>query len=139
MTRYIVVPDNRSHYEKNYTMPFINIIPGIIWSIPIIQMFMDDVGTLAKFGFGIVFAFLYVVMTLVPVLALAPCVAGAIIYIGMLWSLADLLGDGWIKITIKVIIAAFIGLLELSLFINATLPWLERKTDKGPVIRRIEE
>lgn len=139
MTRYIVVPDNRSHYEKNYTMPFINIIPGIIWSIPIIQMFMDDVGTLAKFGFGIVFAFLYVVMTLVPVLALAPCVAGAIIYIGMLWSLAYLLGDGWIKITIKVIIAAFIGLLELSLFINATLPWLERKTDKGPVIRRIEE
>ena len=139
MTRYIVVPDNRSHYEKNYTMPFINIIPGIIWSIPIIQMFMDDVGTLAKFGFGIVFAFLYVVMTLVPVLALAPCVAGAIIYIGMLWSLADLLGDGWIKITIKVIIAAFIGLLELSLFLNATLPWLERKTDKGPVIRRIEE
>ena len=139
MTRYIVVPDNRSHYEKNYTMPFINIIPGIIWSIPIIQMFMDDVGTLAKFGFGIVFAFLYVVMTLVPVLALAPCVAGAIIYIGMLWSLADLLGDGWIKITIKVIIAAFIGLLELSLFVNATLPWLERKTDKGPVIRRIEE
>lgn len=139
MTRYIVVPDNRSHYEKNYTMPFINIIPGIICSIPIIQMFMDDVGTLAKFGFGIVFAFLYVVMTLVPVLALAPCVAGAIIYIGMLWSLADLLGDGWIKITIKVIIAAFIGLLELSLFINATLPWLERKTDKGPVIRRIEE
>ena len=139
MTRYIVVPDNRSHYEKNYTMPFINIIPGIIWSIPIIQMFMDDVGTLAKFGFGIVFAFLYVVMTLVPVLALAPCVAGAIIYIGMLWSLADLLGDGWIKITIKVIIAAFIGLLELSLFINATLPWLERKMDKGPVIRRIEE
>ena len=139
MTRYIVVPDNRSHYEKNYTMPFINIIPGIIWSIPIIQMFMDDVGTLAKFGFGIVFAFLYVVLTLVPVLALAPCVAGAIIYIGMLWSLADLLGDGWIKITIKVIIAAFIGLLELSLFINATLPWLERKTDKGPVIRRIEE
>lgn len=82
---------------------------------------------------------MYVVLTLVPVLALAPCVAGAIIYIGMLWSLADLLGDGWIKITIKVIIAAFIGLLELSLFINATLPWLERKTDKGPVIRRIEE
>ena len=139
MNRYVIMLDNRNHYEKNYTMPFINIIPGIIWSIPIIQIFMDDVGTPAKFGFGIVFAFLYVVLTLVPVLALAPCIAGAIIYIGMLWSLADHLGDGWIKITIKAVIAVFIGLLELSLFINATLPWLERKTDEGPVIRRIEE
>ena len=139
MAKYVVIPVKNNIYEKNYMVPFLNLITGIIWSIPLIQKFLDGTGTLVKFAFGIVFAFLYVVVTLLPVISVVPCVAGTIIYVGLFWSLADMLKDGWFKITLKIVIAAIIGIIELSLIANATLPWLQTKTDKGPVVRKVED
>ncbi|MFR4144977.1 MAG: hypothetical protein ACLT1J_00650 [Mediterraneibacter gnavus] len=37
MAKYIVEEKKNSKYEKNYQMPMINILPGIVWSVPLHQ------------------------------------------------------------------------------------------------------
>lgn len=137
MAKYILVPSNKKNYEMNYQVPMINIIPGIIWSIPLAQKFLGGFGTLATFGICAAFAMLYVFLTFMPIISILPCVGGAIIYIGMIWSPIGLIDNDIVRIGLKVIVVAFIGLLEFTLVGNATLPWLEGKTDK-PVVRKIE-
>lgn len=33
MAKYVVIPVKNNIYEKNYMVPFLNLIPGIIWSM----------------------------------------------------------------------------------------------------------
>ena len=37
MAKYVIVPDKHEKIEKNYVFPFINIVPAVVWSIPIHQ------------------------------------------------------------------------------------------------------
>lgn len=37
MAKYIVEEKKNSKYEKNYQMPMINILPGVVWSVPLHQ------------------------------------------------------------------------------------------------------
>ena len=46
MAKYIVEETNRSKYEKNYKFPMINLIPAIIWCIPVHQKLTPLVGTM---------------------------------------------------------------------------------------------
>ncbi len=96
MAKYIVEEKKNSKYEKNYQMPMINILPGIVWSVPIHQkLFLNTNG----------------------------------------WVPADYIGNDVARIIVKVLILAVCGLVELAIFANATVPWLEGKEDNKPRIR----
>lgn len=42
-------------------------------------------------------------------------------------------------LAVKFVIAAFVEFVELALFANATIPWLESKNPQKPRVKRIEE
>lgn len=139
MAKYIVEDIKTSSYEKNYKMPLINIIPAVVWSIPLHQKLFPDAGWWMTFGLCAVFVIVYCALTYMPVIAVAPCIAGVIIFTALFWVFADYMGNDIARIVVKVLIAGFFGLLEFTLLINATLPWLERKNPQKPRVRKIEE
>lgn len=48
---------------------------------------------------------------------------------------ADYIGNQIVRIIVKVIIVAIFSLLEIAIFANATVPWLESKEANKPRIR----
>lgn len=42
MAKYIVEERTAPRYEKNYKLPMVNIIPAIVWSIPLHQKLFPD-------------------------------------------------------------------------------------------------
>ena len=77
------------------------------------------------------FSILYIPYIL-QLIALAPDVASVIMLTAMVWSVVDIIGNDVVRIIIKVVVAVFFGMMGLTLFINATLPWLQRKMEPGP-------
>lgn len=57
----------------------------------------------------------------------------------LFWVFADYIGNQVARIIVKILIAAFFGFMELGIFANAMVPWLERKSSQMPRVRRIEE
>ena len=138
MAKYIVEETNRSKYEKNFKFPMINLIPAIVWCIPVHQKISPLAGTMGAFIAVAAFFMLYVLLSYVPIAALAPGVASVIMMTAMLWAPADHIGNNVARIIVKGIILAIMVLIEFCVLINATLPWVERKTATPPRIRKIE-
>lgn len=116
-------------------MPMINILPGIVWSVPIHQKLFLNTNGWVTVGLCAVFIFLYVILSYIPVIAAIPAIAGGIILTGLFWVPADYIGNDVARIIVKVLILAVCGLVELAIFANATVPWLEGKEDNKPRIR----
>lgn len=138
MANYIVEETKTSKYEKNFKFPMINLIPAIVWCIPVHQKISPIIGTAGAYGAVASFFVLYILLSYIPVLALAPGIASAIMFTGMFWAPADHIGNNVVRIIVKGVILLIMVLIEFCVLINATLPWLERKTATPPRIRKID-
>ena len=139
MAKFIVEETKTSKYEKNYKFPLINLIPAIVWCIPVHQKLSPLAGTMGAYIAVVAFFILYVLLSYIPIAALVPGVASVIMMTAMLWAPADHIGNNVARIVVKGIILAIMVLIEFCVLINATLPWLERKTLTPPRVRRIED
>lgn len=139
MAKYIVEDIKTNSYDKNYKIPLINIVPAVVWSIPLHQKIFPDASWWMTFGICAAFVVLYCALSYMPIIAAVPCIAGVIIFTALFWVFADYIGNDIARIAVKVVIAAFFGFVELALFANATIPWLDRKNPQKPRVRRIEE
>ena len=135
MAKYIVEETNRSKYEKNFKFPMINLIPAIIWCIPVHQKMDPIIGTAGAYGVGAAFFVLYILLSYVPIVALAPGIASVIMLTGLFWAPADHIGNNVVRIIVKGVILLIMVLIEFCVLINATLPWLERRENVKPNIR----
>lgn len=93
MAKYIVEETKTSKYEKNFKFPLINLIPAIVWCIPVHQKLSPLAGTMGAFIAVAAFFILYVLLSYVPIAALAPGVASVIMMTAMLWAPADHIGN----------------------------------------------
>lgn len=125
-------------FERNYVFPFINIVPAIVWSIPIHQKLFPEAGFWIVAIYTVVFIALYMYVSLKPVIAAAPCVAGVLIYKLTAWIPLNHIGNNVVRIILKGIALIIVVLVEFAVWIDATLPWLQEKTYK-PSIRRVDE
>jgi len=139
MAKYIVEETNRSKYEKNFKFPLINTIPAIVWCIPVHQKMTPIIGTAGAYGVVVAFFVLYILLSYVPIVALAPGIASVIMLTGLFWAPADHIGNNVVRILVKGVILLIMVLIEFCVLINATLPWLERKTTTPPRVRKVEE
>lgn len=138
MAKYIVTDSYKPSYEKNYKLPLINIVPAVIWSIPFHQKLFPDAGWWMTFGLCTAFVVVYVALSYFPIIAAVPSIAGVIILTALFWVPADYIGNNVVRIIVKVLIAIVCGFVELGIFVNATVPWLEGKEANKPRIRRID-
>lgn len=139
MARYIVHPTQTKKYETNYGLPFLNAIAGMVWSIPILQKLLPGVEGIAALGIGAVFTLVYVVLSVMPVIAIVPCIASTIMYTAMLWGMADNIGHIVIRVIVKIVLLLFVLFAEFSIFSNATLRWLQNKYPEKPRITVVKE
>ena len=139
MAKYIVHPTKTKKYETNYGLPFLNAIAGMVWSIPILQKLLPGVEGIAALGIGAVFTLVYVVLSVMPVIAIVPCIASTIMYTAMLWGIADNIGHIVIRVIVKIVILLFVVFAEFSIFVNATLRWLQRKYPEKPRVTVVKE
>lgn len=135
MAKYIVTDSYKPSYEKNYKLPLINIVPAVIWSIPFHQKLFPDAGWWMTFGLCAAFIVVYVALSYFPIIAAVPSIAGVIILTALFWVPADYIGNNVVRIIVKVLIAIVCGFIELGIFVNATVPWLEGKEANKPRIR----
>lgn len=135
MAKYIVTDSYKPSYEKNYKLPLINIVPAVIWSIPFHQKLFSDAGWWMTFGLCAVFVVVYVALSYLPIITAVPSIAGVIILTALFWVPADYIGNNVVRIIVKVLIAIVCGFVELGIFANATVPWLEGKQANKPRIR----
>lgn len=134
MAKYIV-EEYKKTYEKDYKVPFINLIPAIIWSIPVHQKLYPDAGFWVTAGLTGLFLVLYIFLSMKPWVAIIPCVAGVIMYTAIFWAPADHIGNNIVRIIVKAVILLIAIAVELFVFGNATLPWLESREANKPRIR----
>lgn len=139
MAKYIVEDVKTSKYEKNFKFPLINLIPAIVWSIPVYQKAESFIGKGLAYGVVAVFFVLYMAFSYMPVIALAPGIGGIIILTALFWAPADHIGNNVVRIIVKAVILIVVVMIEFCVVINATLPWLQRKTSTPPRVRRVEE
>ena len=139
MAEYIVEDTHSTKYEKNYQFPMINLIPTIVWSIPVYQKASQIIGSIGAYATVAGFIVLYMVLSYMPVISLAPGIAGVIMLTAMLWAPTDHIGNNVARVIVKGLILVFIIMVEFCIWINATLPWLESKGAKPPRVRRVEE
>ena len=139
MAKYIVEDIKTNSYDKNYKIPMVNIVPAIVWSIPLHQKLFPDASWLVTFGICAAFVILYCILSYMPIIAAVPCIAGVIIFTGLFWVFADYVGNDVARIIVQILIAAFFGFMELAVFANATIPWLESRNPQKPRVRKIEE
>lgn len=139
MATYIVQTKKTEKYQKNYGLPLINIIPAVVWSIPLHQKLFPDANfwmTLLLCG---IFVIGYVALSMLPIIAAVPCVASVIMLTAMFWALVDGIGNNFIRILLKVVILAIAVFLELGIFSNAIVPWLQKKEMNRTKIVRVEK
>ena len=135
MAKYIVEESNYKKYEKNYLFPFINLVPGIVWSIPLHRKLFPNASWWMTFGLCVACVALYWYLSLKPVIAVIPCGAGVVMFTALFWVFADYIGNAPARIIVKIIILGVFIMIELCVCINATLPWLESKEANKPRIR----
>lgn len=138
MAKYIVDDIKTKSFEKNYKLPFINLIPAVVWSIPIHQKLFPNASWWTTLGLCTAFVVVYLILSFLPLITVVPCVAGVIIFTAFAWMPADMIGNNVVRIAVKAIILIFFIVLELCVWINSTLPWLERKFPNRPNIRVIK-
>lgn len=135
MATYIVeTNNNKKKYQKNYGLPLINIIPAVIWSIPLHQKLFPDATFWITLGLCGLFVVLYVFLSFSPVISAIPCVASVVMLTAMFWVFPDAIENAVVRIIIKIIILAIAIFIEIGIFANATVPWLEAKAANKPRI-----
>lgn len=134
MATYIVQTDNTKRYQKNYGLPLINIIPAVVWSIPFHQKLFPDASFWVTLGLCGLFVLLYVFLSFSPVISAIPCIASVVILTAMFWVFPDTIDNAMVRIIIKIIILAIAIFIEIGIFANATVPWLETKANNKPRI-----
>lgn len=139
MAKYIVHPTKTKEYQTNFVLPFLNAIAGMVWSIPILQNLLPGVEGIVALGVGAVITLVYVVISVMPVIAIVPCIASTIMYTAMLWGIADNIGHIVIRIIVKIVMLLFVVFAEFSIFSNATLRWLQNKFSEKPKITVVKE
>lgn len=139
MAKYIVHPTKTKEYQTNFVLPFLNAIAGMVWSIPILQNLLPGVEGITALGVGAVITLVYVVLSVMPVIAIVPCIASTIMYTAMLWVIADNIGHIVIRIIVKIVMLLFVVLAEFSIFSNATLRWLQNKFPEKPKVTVVKE
>ena len=112
MAKYIVEETNRSKYEKNFKFPMINLIPAIVWCIPVHQKVSPIIGTAGAYGVVAAFFVLYILLSYVPIVALAPGIASVIMLTGLFWAPADHIGNNVVRIIVKGVILIIMVLIE---------------------------
>ena len=122
----------------NRRLPFVNLIPAFVWSIPLHQKLFPKASWWMTFALCSLFVIAYMVLSFLPIITVAPCVAGVIIFTALAWAPADVIGNNVVRIIVKIVILAFFIMLEFCVWINATLPWLEKKFPNRPNIRVIK-
>ena len=137
--KYIVTSNESELYEPDFKVPFVNTVAGIIWAIPFLQKIFPQVDGLAALGIGAVFTLVYIILCMVPVIAIVPCVTSAIMYITMFWGMADNITNPTNCFIVKGIILVVVVFFEFCIFGNATLLWLQTKFPNKPTVRVIEE
>lgn len=137
MAKYVIVPDKHEKFEKNYVFPFINIVPAVVWSIPIHQKLFPEAGFWIVALYTVAFIALYLFVSLKPIIAAVPCIAGVVIYTLTIWIPINYIENNVVRIILKGVALVFVILVELAIWTNATLPWLQEKTYK-PTIRRVD-
>lgn len=135
MAKYIVEERTAPRYEKNYKLPMINIIPAIVWSIPLHQKLFPDASWWGTLFLCAMFVAVYWYLSMKPIIAAIPCVAGVVMFTALFWVFADYIGNAPARIIVKIIILGVFIMIELCVWINATLPWLESKEANKPRIR----
>lgn len=132
MAVYLVTKNKKHNNKDNDSMmAMVNIIPAIIWAIVFCQKFCDSLTFWPKLGIGIVFVIVYMVLSILPYISLVMNVASAIMYIGMVWALVDLIGNETVKLVGKIVTAIIIGLIELSLFVIPTFGAMTKNMKKS--------
>ena len=135
MAKYIVEERTAPRYEKNYKLPMVNIIPAIVWSIPLHQKLFPDASWWGTLLLCALFVAVYWYLSMKPIIAAIPCVAGVVMFTALFWVFADYIGNAPARIIVKIIILGVFIMIELCVWINATLPWLESKEANKPRIR----
>ena len=135
MAKYIVEERTAPRYEKNYKLPMINIIPAIVWSIPLHQKLFPDASWWGTLFLCAMFVAVYWYLSMKPIIAAIPCVVGVVMFAALFWVFADYIGNAPARIIVKIIILGVFIMIELCVWINATLPWLESKEANKPRIR----
>lgn len=139
MAKYYVQTKTTSNYQKKYGFPLINIIPAIVWSIPLHQKLFPDANFWVTLGLCGLFVLVYVFLSFSPVISAIPCIASVVMLTAMFWALVDWIDNSIIRIIIKIIILAMAAFLELGIFANAMVPWLEKKAVNDVKIIKVEE
>ena len=139
MAKYVVMESKVKLYETNFMLPFLNLLAGIIWSIPVLQKVFPETEGIASLGIGALFALVYVVLCVMPVIAIVPCVASGIMYTAILWGFADGISNEVVQFIVKAICLLIVIFVEFSIFGNATLRWLQHKFPEKPNVRVIKE
>ena len=111
----------------------VNIIPAIVWSIPLHQKLFPDAS-----WWGTLFVVVYWYLSMKPIIAAIPCVAGVVMFTALFWVFADYIGNIPARIIVKIIILGIAVMIEFCIWINATLPWLEKKFPQKPKIKVVK-
>lgn len=135
MAKYIVEERTAPRYEKSYKLPMVNIIPAIVWSIPLHQKLFPDASWWGTLFLCALFVAVYWYLSMKPIIAAIPCVAGVVMFTALFWGFADYIGNIPARIIVKIIILGIAVMIELCIWINATLPWMEKKFLNNPRIR----
>ena len=138
MAKYIVEERTVPRYEKNYKLPMVNIIPTIVWSIPLHQKLFPDASWWGTLFLCALFVVVYWYLSMKPIIAAIPCVAGVVMFTALFWVFADYIGNIPARIIVKIIILGIAAMIEFCIWINATLPWLEKKFPQKPKIRVVK-
>lgn len=138
MAKYVVTNSYKPSYEKNYKLPLINIVPAVVWSIPIHQKLFPEASWWMTAGLCFAFVAIYVALSYLPWAVIIPAIASVIMFSGLFWVFADYIGNQVVRIIVKAVIVVLFGLLEIGIFANATVPWLEGREANKPSIR-VEE
>lgn len=138
MAKYIVEERTVPRYEKNYKLPMVNIIPAIVWSIPLHQKMFPDASWWGTLFLCALFVVVYWYFSMKPIIAAIPCVVGVVMFTALFWVFADYIGNIPARIIVKIIILGIAVMIELCIWINATLPWLEKKFPQKPKIRVVK-
>lgn len=139
MAKYVVFSKKRKKYEQSYGLPLFNIIPAIVWSIPINQKLFSEARFGVHFLVSVIFIAFYCWLSMKPIIAAIPCLAGAGMLVFLFWVFADAVNNTVVSVILKIVIVLISVLIEFSIFANATIPWLERKNMNNPTIVRIDE
>jgi len=139
MAKYYIQTKSTSNYQKKYGFPLINIIPAIVWSIPLHQKLFPDASFWVTLGLCGLFVLVYVFLSFSPVVSAIPCVASVVMLTAMFWALVDGIDSNIIRGIIKIIILAIAVFVELGIFANALVPWLEKKEANKIKVIKVDE